>query len=83
MKTISIDELHQATNEWVHQAAHYGEILVTDSGETVAKLVSIARTDSTQAAKNWEPSPAYAAIMKRPLAGTDSTQIVSDDRDSP
>ncbi len=81
MKTISIHELHEETDQWVRQAAHYGEILVTDSGKTVAKLVPLDESAKTMSFKDWQPSPEYAAIMYRPVGGTESTQIISEDRD--
>ena len=81
MKTISIHELHEDTDQWVRQAAQYGEILVTDSGKTVAKLVPLAQAPGTASFKDWQPSLDYAAIMHRPVGGTESTQIISEDRD--
>ena len=81
MKTISIHELHEATDQWVRQAAQYGEILVTDSGKSVAKLVPMNVSPKRSSFKDWQPSPEFAAIMHRPVGGTDSTQIISEDRD--
>ena len=80
-KTISIHELHEETDQWVRQAAEYGEILVTDSGKSVAKLVPLDVSPKRPSFKNWQPSPEFAAIMHRPVGGTDSTQIISEDRD--
>ena len=81
MKTISIRELHEETGQWVRQAAQYGEILVTDSGKTVAKLVAMNELPKRSSFKGWQPSPEYVAIMHRPVGGTESTQIISEDRD--
>ena len=81
MKTISIHELHEETDQWVRQAAQYGEIFVTDSGTTVAKLMPIDEPPKTSSFNDWQPSPKFAAIMHRPVGGTDSTQIISEDRD--
>lgn len=81
MKTISIHELHEETDQWVRQAARYGEILVTDSGKTLAKLVPLDESPETASFKDWQPSPAFAAIMHRPVGGTESSQIISEDRD--
>ena len=81
MKTISIHELHEETDQWVRQAARYGEILVTDSGKTVAKLVPLDESPKTASFKNWQPSPAFCAIMHQPVGGAESTQIISEDRD--
>ncbi len=71
MKTISIHELHEETDLWVREAARYGEILVTDSGKSVAKLVPLDESPATTSFQDWQPSPAYAAIMDRPVGGPD------------
>ena len=81
MKAISIHELHEETDQWVRQAAQYGEILVTDSGKSVAKLVPWNESPTRRSFKDWQPSPEFAAIMHRPVGGTESTQIISEDRD--
>ncbi len=39
MTTISIRELHARTGKWVRQAAKQGQILVTDNGRAVARMV--------------------------------------------
>ena len=39
MKTISIRELHARTGKWVRQVAEQGQILVTDNGRTVVKMI--------------------------------------------
>lgn len=77
MKTISIHELHEEMDQWVRQAAQYGEILVTDSGKSVAKLVPLNESPKKSSFKDWQPSPEFAAIMHQPVGGTDSTQIIS------
>lgn len=81
MKTISILELHEDTDQWVRQAAQYGEILVTDSGKTVAKLLPMNESPTRSSRQDWQPSAEFAAIMHRPVGGTESTQIISEDRD--
>ncbi len=81
MKTISIRELHEETDQWVRQAAQFEENLVTDSGKSVAKLLPMNEPPRRLSFKDWQPSPEYAAIMHRPIGGADSTQIISEDRD--
>jgi antitoxin (DNA-binding transcriptional repressor) of toxin-antitoxin stability system len=39
MKVISIRELHDKTGEWIREAAEHGEILATNRGKTVAKIL--------------------------------------------
>lgn len=81
MKTISIHELHEETDQRVRQAAQYREIPVTDSGKSVAKLAPLNESPQRSSFKDWQPSPEIAAIMHRPVGGTDSTQTISEDRD--
>ena len=80
MKTISIRELHTRTGHYVRRAASES-ITVTDRGETVARLVPItAPTGMTFAQRRLRPG--FKKFLTTPLsAGTDSTQIVSEDRD--
>ena len=54
---------------------------MTDSGKTVAKLLPMDESPQRSSFKDWQPSPEFAAIMHRPVGGTDSTQIISEDRD--
>lgn len=80
MKTISIRELHEATGKWVRRAAA-GEVHVTERGRLVAKIVP-ARAAPQQpffAAPSF--TRAFLAHRKRMRGGTDSTRIISDERD--
>ncbi len=84
MKTISIRELHARTGKWVRQVTTQGEIVVTDNGQAIAKLVPEVAV----------PKPPYFAHrrfinrkMKRLIeagelgrGGTDVTTLISDDR---
>ena len=83
MKTISIRELHAKTGGWVRQTAHYGEIEVTDHGKTVAKLVPQLRESEVPYFARRKLSPAFRKLMEsgKLQGGTDSTTIISEDRD--
>jgi antitoxin (DNA-binding transcriptional repressor) of toxin-antitoxin stability system len=81
MKTISIRELHQATGRWVRHA-FAEEVRVTERGRLVAKIVP---------AKPVPPKPFFAnpkftrdfLVQRKHLGGgTDSTMIISEERDS-
>jgi antitoxin (DNA-binding transcriptional repressor) of toxin-antitoxin stability system len=39
MKTVSIRELHARTGKWVRQVTEQGQILVTDNGRAVVRMV--------------------------------------------
>ncbi len=80
MKIISIRELHAATGKWVRSAAA-GTVHVTERGRLVTKIVS---------AKEAPPQPFFAAppftraflAQRRNLrGGTNSTRLVSEERD--
>jgi prevent-host-death family protein len=83
MKAISIRELHQKTGQCVKGVARHGEILVTDHGRPVAKLVSETALQETPYFARRKFSPAFRKLMVsgKLRGGTDSTRIISDDRD--
>lgn len=86
MKTISISELHEHTGEWVHAAATHDRIVVIESGQPIAVILPhLAAADSSptmaEKLKNRKLLPDYAKLMGTLHGGTDSTAIVSDDRD--
>lgn len=80
MKTISIRELHTRTGHYVRRAATE-PIVVTDRGETVARLVPVSEPAGLTFAQR-RLRPGFKRFLATPLKpGTDSTQIVSEDRD--
>jgi len=83
MKTISIRELHEKTGEYIRKAAQVGEIHVTDHGCTVAKIVPQPEASATPYFAQRILTPGFRRLMKvgKLRGGTDSTRIVSDDRD--
>lgn len=85
MKTISIRELHARTGKWVREAAEQGQILVTDNGRPVARMVP-------EAAAAKPPYFANRRFINRKLkqwiesgesgrGGTDVTRGISDERE--
>ncbi len=75
MKEISIQELHQDTNQWVKLAARKERIIITDGGQPIAALSA------------FEPSPVLKRlpdreekITKRSMIKTDSADYVSEMR---
>ena len=83
MKTISIRELHERTGAWVRQTARHGEIVVSDRGVPVARLVPQVRESPAPYFASRHLSPAFLKLQLsgKLKGGTDSTTIVSDDRD--
>ena len=81
MKTISIRELHQQTGAWVRKAAEQGSITVTERGRPIARLEAIADAGPKNPFLTRKLLPAYARLKGKLGKGTDSTQLVSEDRD--
>jgi len=83
MKTISIRELHEKTGEWIRRAGEHGEIHVTDRRKTVAKILPEADERDTPYFSRRMISPAFRKLMElgKLHGGTDSTQIISEERD--
>ena len=80
MKTVSIRELHTRTGHYVRRAATE-PIMVTDRGETVARLVSVSEPAGVAFAER-RLRPGFKRFLATPLPrSTESTQIVSEDRD--
>ncbi len=80
MKTITIRELHQETGRWVRQASS-GEVFVTERGHLIAKIVPAAPPPAKPFFADPRYIPSFLRHRKSLLGGTDSTVIVSEDRD--
>lgn len=83
MKTVSIRELHEKTGEYVRKVAETGEIYVTDRGKTIAKIVPQQPEHEVPYFARRKLTPAFKKIMHKLKGGTDSTVIISEDRDRP
>lgn len=75
VKTISIKELHAATGRWVRMARKT-PVIVTDRGEQVAVLKPYV------AAENAPPVFRGRDWTDLPTSNVDTTDLVSEDRDS-
>jgi prevent-host-death family protein len=83
MKMISIRELHEKTGEWIREAAEYGEILVTNRGKTIAKILPETDRKDAPYFSNRRMSSAFRKLLDRRKlqGGTDSTLVISEDRE--
>ena len=81
MKTITIRELHHKTGEWVRKAAKFGEIHVSERGKTIARILPQTASAEIPYFARRKLSPAFRRIMHKLRGGTDSTRIISEDRD--
>ena len=80
MKTITIRELHQETGRWVRHAVS-GEVLVTERGQLIAKIVPASPPPAEPFFANARYTRAFLRHRKSLRGGTDATAIVSKDRD--
>ena len=79
---IPVRELHARTGHYVRKASANQRIVITDRGKPVAEIQPLAKGSSKS--RKWKDRillPEYAALMNQPVGGTDSTQMISEDRD--
>ena len=83
MKTVSIRELHAKTGELVRDASRYGQILVTDNGRTIAKILPESDSSGAPYFSVRHPSDAFLRLDQsgKTGRGVDSTQSISEDRE--
>ena len=82
MKTILIEDLDPRTSEWLREASRHEQVVVTDHGTpimTIKPVPSVARPAG--GFRNRVLLPEFEAMMNRPIGGTDSTDILSQDRE--
>lgn len=80
MKSVSIRELHTRTGHYVRAAARQ-PIAVTERGATIARLVPATESSPPPRFKDRSLRPAFKRLLARPHLGTDSGQLISEDRD--
>jgi prevent-host-death family protein len=83
MKTVSIRELHAKTGELVRQAVYQGQILVTDRGRVVARIIPEKDGDRIPFFRDRRPSAEFQLLddSGRTARGTDVTVLISEDRE--
>jgi prevent-host-death family protein len=82
MKTITIRELHARTGQWVREVARHGQILITDNGHTIAKIVPETQPAEAPYFARRKRSPRFKRLddSGKLGKGTDSTSAISEDR---
>jgi antitoxin (DNA-binding transcriptional repressor) of toxin-antitoxin stability system len=83
MKTVSVSELHAKTCELVRETLLHGEILVTDHGRAIAKIVPETRRTGVPYFARRKPSSAFLELDKSGKTGRGiyATQLISHDRE--
>jgi len=82
MASISIRELHRRTGAWVRKAAEQGSIIVTERGRPIVRLEAVPDAGPKNPFLFRKLLPRYARLKGKLGRGTDSTTLVSEDRDA-
>lgn len=81
MKTISIKELHEKTGEWLRRVRVEGEVVVTERGTPVARMLPPVRVPAVSPFSRRKLLRGVARLIERPLGGPDSAEIIATMRD--
>lgn len=83
MKTITIRELHAKTGHSIRMAAQHGEIIVTNHGKAVAKIVAHSEQTAIPYFARRKLTPAFRKLAASGKLKTarDTTQLISEDRE--
>ncbi len=84
MKQVTLRQLHENTGTLVREAVRLGGMVVTDRGTPIARIEPAERERVAKPFKQRRVLPAYQKLLDAGAlqGGTDSTQIIRDDRDS-
>jgi prevent-host-death family protein len=81
MKTISIKELHERTGEWLRRVRVEGELIVTERGTPIARMLPPAPPAARSPLAKRRLLRGVARLIHRPVGGPDSAEVISDMRD--
>jgi prevent-host-death family protein len=81
MKTISIKELHDKTGQWLRRVQAEGEVIITERGTPVARMLPPVKRAAGSAFAKRKLLRGVARLIERPIGGPDSTGIISGMRD--
>jgi len=83
MKTVTIRELHAKTGELVREARRHGQIVVTDNGRAIAKIVPEIEATAVPYFARRKPSAVFSRLDEsgKTVGGTDASRIISEDRE--
>ena len=81
MKTISIKELHDKTGHWLRRVRAEGELIVTERGTPVVRMLPPARAAAGNPFAKRKLLRGVARLIERPIGGPDSAAIISTMRD--
>lgn len=84
MKQVTLRELHENTGALVREAVRLGGMVVTDRGTPIARNEPADRQLVAKPFRQRRVLPAYQELLDAGAlqGGTDSTQMIREDRDS-
>ena len=83
MKAVTIRELHAKTGRLLREASHHGQILVTDNGRPIARILPDPPPPEAPYFARRVPTAAFKKLDESGKTGraTDITEMISQDRD--
>jgi len=83
MRQVTLRELHENTGSLVREAVRLGGIIITDRGSPIARIEPTNRRPVDKPFKHRRILPAYKELLDAGAlhGGTDSAQIIREDRD--
>jgi len=81
MKSISIKELHDKTGHWLRRVKAEGEVVVTERGSPIARMLPPTEPRPENPFTNRKLLRGVARIIERPIGGLDSAAIISEMRE--
>lgn len=81
MKTISIKELHDKTGQWLRRVQAEGEVIITERGTPVARMLPPAKRAAGSVFAKRKLLRGVARLIERPIGGPGSAAIISGMRD--
>lgn len=84
MRTVTLRELHARTGEWVREASRCGQIVVTDNGRPIARIVPESEGTGTPYFADRKPSKAFRVLDRsgKTGRGRDVTRMIAADREA-
>lgn len=80
---IPVRELHARTGHYIRKVNENVRIVVTDRGRPVAEIQPLGSQGGRGRARKWSERalvPEYRSIMKKSIGGTDSAQMITEER---
>jgi prevent-host-death family protein len=80
---IPVRELHARTGHYIRKVNENMRIVVTDRGRPVAEIQPLGNQGGHGPARKWSERalvPEYKKVMKKSIGGTDSSQMISEER---